>query len=314
MNDDTWAVVMAGGHGRRLRRLTRHICGDERPKQFAPLVGSRSMLRATLDRVAVAMDPGHTVVVATRDHFGYYADDMAQGLLPRVLVQPADRGTAAAVLLAAHWISWRDPEATLALFPSDHFIENEPEFMDRVQGVAEFVREQPEWMVLLGAVPDAPEPGYGWIAPGAVVGKVGGDPVCSVFRFAEKPTRDEAQVWLAAGGLWNTLVLVARAATLLDAGWQVLPELTERLARIEPFADTDDEPWALKQAYALAPGANFSRAVLESGLPGLAVSQLPASVGWSDWGTPGRIVRSLRGAAVVPPWLPEAERLAGAIA
>jgi len=105
-----------------------------------------------------------------------------------------------------------------------------------------------------------------------------------------------------------------RAATLLDAGWQVLPELTERLARIEPFADTDDEPWALKQAYALAPGANFSRAVLESGLPGLAVSQLPASVGWSDWGTPGRIVRSLRGAAVVPPWLPEAERLAGAIA
>jgi mannose-1-phosphate guanylyltransferase len=47
MGGDMWAVVLAGGQGRRLRPLIRRVCGDERPKQFAPLVGSRSMLSAT---------------------------------------------------------------------------------------------------------------------------------------------------------------------------------------------------------------------------------------------------------------------------
>jgi len=200
-----WAVVLAGGQGRRLRPLIRRVCGDERPKQFAPLVGSRSMLSATLDRVALAIDPKRTVVVAHRDHVGYFADEMAQGLLPRVLVQPADRGTAAAVLLAAHWISWLDPESTLALFPSDHFIRNEAAFIDRVQGVAAFVREHPEWMVLLGAASTEPEPEYGWIAPGAVVGRVGGDPIRRVLWFVEKPTR--------------LAVDAARRALERSAGW-----------------------------------------------------------------------------------------------
>jgi len=314
MSGETWAIVLAGGQGSRLRPLARRVCGDDRPKQFAPLVGPRSMLRATLDRVALAMDPKRTAVVALRDHVGYFADEMGQGLLPRVLVQPADRGTAAAVLLAAHWISWRDPEATLALFPSDHFIENEVAFMDHVQEVAAFVRAHPEWIVLLGAEPTEPESEYGWIAPGAAVGMVGGDPVCRVLRFVEKPTRDEAQAWLAAGGLWNTLVVVACAATLLAAGWRALPALSERLVRIQPFADSVDEPWALQQAYAFAPAANFSRAVLEPGPPRLAVSRLPAPVVWSDWGTPDRVVRSLRGGALTPPWLPDAERLAASTA
>jgi len=200
-----WAVVLAGGQGRRLRPLIRRVCGAERPKQFAPLVGSRSMLSATLDRVALAIDPKRTVVVAHRDHVGYFADEMAQGLLPRVLVQPADRGTAAAVLLAAHWISWLDPESTLALFPSDHFIRNEAAFIDRVQGVAAFVREHPEWMVLLGAASTEPEPEYGWIAPGAVVGRVGGDPIRRVLWFVEKPTR--------------LAVDAARRALERSAGW-----------------------------------------------------------------------------------------------
>jgi len=158
---ELWGVVLAGGQGLRLRALTRRVCGDERPKQFAPLVGSRSLLRATLDRVDLAIPSGRTVVVAHRSHVGYLADQRARGPLPRLILQPVDRGAAAAVLLAAHWLSWRDPEATLALFPSDHFVGNEPAFMDHVLGMAAFVQEHPERAVLAGAVPTEPETEYG---------------------------------------------------------------------------------------------------------------------------------------------------------
>jgi mannose-1-phosphate guanylyltransferase len=311
---DLWAVVLAGGQGLRLRALTRRVCGDERPKQFAPLLGSRSLLRATLDRAGLAIPSARTVVVAHASHAGYLADERARGPLPRLLVQPADRGTAAAILLAAHWVSWRDPEATIALFPSDHFVGSEREFMDRVLGVAAFVQAHPGWMVLLGAAPGGPETEYGWIEPGAAVGEVIGEPVHRVLRFVEKPARDEAEAMLAGGWLWNTLVLLVRLPTLLAAGRQALPVLSERLARIEPFADSDDEAWAVQQAYRLASEANFSRAVLEGCAPILAVSRLPAAVRWSDWGTPDRVLRSLRGAKVVPPWLSDADRRGAAIA
>jgi len=309
-----WAIVLAGGEGVRLRRLVRHVCGDERPKQFAPLVGSRSLLRATLDRVGLGIPSERTVVVAHGSHAGYLANEKARGPLPRLIVQPGDRGTAAAVLLAAHWLSWRDPEATLALFPSDHFVGNEPAFMDHVLGMAAFVRAEPEWAVLAGAVPTEAETEYGWIEPGARVGEVRGRPVHGVSKFVEKPPLDEARAMVAGGWLWNTLVLVGRVALLIEAGWRTLPALSDRLARIKPFADSDDEAWALQQAYLLAPKANFSHAVLEACPSILAVSRLPATVSWSDWGTPDRVVRSFRGAKIVPPWLEEAERLGTAMA
>ena len=73
------------------------------------------------------------------------------------------------------------------------------------------------------------------------------------------------------GGLWNTLVLVGTVDVFVELGWRALPALSDRLARIEPFADTEDEPWALLRAYLRAPEANFSRAVLEPCPPGLAV-------------------------------------------
>jgi len=310
---DLWAVVLAGGQGLRLRPLARLVCGDDRPKQFASFVNSRSLLRATLDRVALAISLERTVVVTHARHSGYLGDERARAPLPRLIAQPADRGTAAAVLLAAHWLSWRDPEAMLALFPSDHFIGNEPVFMDHVLGMAAFVRENREWAVLAAAVPTEVETEYGWIEPGARIGEGMGHPVRRVLKFVEKPPLDEARAMVGGGWLWNTLVLVGRVAVLIELGWRTLPALSDRLARIKPFADSADEAWALQQAYLLAAKASFSRAVLEACPSVLAVSPLPPTVSWSDWGTPDRVLRSFRGAKVVPPWVGDAERLGTAI-
>lgn len=123
-----WAIVPAGGEGVRLRGLTRRLYGEDRPKQYATLFGSRSLLRQTLDRVALAIPLERTVVVTLRSHAQYIAPELAGSPNPRVLVQPENRGTAAGVLFPAHWIQWRDLEATVAVFPSDHFIVKETVF------------------------------------------------------------------------------------------------------------------------------------------------------------------------------------------
>ena len=103
--DRLWAIVLAGGRGVRLRPLVQVIHGDERPKQFAAIADSRSMLRHTLDRVALRIPPERTVVVVSQEDARYVTEEFRGASRPHVLVQPADRGTAAGILLPAHWIS-----------------------------------------------------------------------------------------------------------------------------------------------------------------------------------------------------------------
>ena len=305
-----WAVILAGGEGVRLRRLTRYVSGDLRPKQFARLLGARSLLRQTLDRTARGIPWTRTAVIAHERHARYVTEEFAGLAGPRVLMQPEDRGTAAAILLAAHWISWRNPTGLTAVFPSDHFIQGEGSFMSHVRAVAAIARRNPERLVLLGAIPTDPEPQYGWVELGAPLGQVGGEPLWRVRGFVEKPPAEAARAAWARGDLWNTFVVVGAVATLLRLGWEALPTLSERLAGIEPMADTDGEPAALTHAYAGAPAANFSRAILEPYASALAVSRLPRRIRWSDWGTPERVIASLRDASLVPGWLRELDRRA----
>ncbi len=303
--DRFWAIVLAGGQGRRLRPLVERIHADGRPKQFAVLVGQRSLLRHTLDRVALSIRPERTAVVTTKSHARFFEAELLGARTARVLVQPIDLGTAAGLLLPVHWISWRDPEAVVAVFPSDHFVADDESFMRHVVSLRAVVGRHPDRIVLVAATPDTAEPGYGWIEPGVSIEKAPGPgDVRAVRRFVEKPSPEEARACFARGALWNTFVIVARAAALRDAARRALPELHERLRRIRPFAGTVGEEAAIERAYALAPAANFSQSVLAADPTRLAVSELPP-LHWSDWGTPERVITTLRREGLQPRWLGE---------
>src|SRR5258705_13979816 len=117
-----WAVVLAGGEGVRLRPLVRRAFGDERPKQFCALLGPRTLLRQTLDRVGRLIPPDRTVVVGLESHERYLAQGFGEPGGPPVLKQPQSRGTSAASLFAAQWVSAQDPRATAVFFPTSHVI------------------------------------------------------------------------------------------------------------------------------------------------------------------------------------------------
>jgi mannose-1-phosphate guanylyltransferase len=298
---ELWGVVLAGGSGIRLRPLTRVICGDDRPKQYVTVTGTRSLLQQTLDRAGLRIPAERTVVVSLEAHASQLAVTLS-GHRATVLLQSADRGTAAGVLLPAHWIRQRSADATLAVFPSDHLVIEPALFMDQVVAAGAYVDEHPSRIVLLGAEPTEPEPEYGWIEPGPVLDRSGETPMRAVRRFVEKPSPEEARACLEAGGLWNTFVFVAKAKALVAAGRQCVPRVHFVLERLIYAAGRGARRDVLQRISAALPRGNFSRDVLQNVTPMLAVATL-TGVTWCDWGSPRRVVASLERQGIRPSWL-----------
>ena len=297
-----WGVVLAGGKGTRLAGLTRRLYGEDRPKQYAVLTGRKSLLGQTLERVSLLVPPHRTVVVTMAGQGSYMTAELRhESPKPSVLEQPKDRGTAAAVMLAAHRVLAQDPNAVLMVLPSDHFVGDDEVFMAHIAEAVEFLEHRPERIVLLGAEPSEPETDYGWIELGEPVPRSGRSPVYRVSSFREKPSQATADELFRTGALWNTFVFAGRAATLVEAGRACLPSLHERLARLDSFLGTEHERWALDQAYELAQRASFSRAILERCPETLAVMRL-SGVSWCDLGTPERVARTLDRLGVRPEW------------
>jgi mannose-1-phosphate guanylyltransferase/mannose-6-phosphate isomerase len=301
---DVWAIVLAGGEGRRPRSMMRRRHGDGRPNPDGPPTASLPILRQTLRRAAMVVSPERTVVVSQAEQARYLGGDLAGLGNLHVLTQPSDRGTAAGAMLAAHWIAARASQCTVVLLPAGHLVAEAAALVAAVSEVARFVGQHPEWLVLLGLPPTGPDADHGWIEPGEPIGATAAGPVYRVRRFGEAPSVEAARKRFEAGCLRNTLVVSADLDTLIDAGRRGAPALHERFARLRPFLGTPHEPWALRQAYLFAPAADFSRAVLEPAGPRLAVAPAPGPA-WCDVGTPDRVTQVLGWLRCPPAWIPE---------
>jgi mannose-1-phosphate guanylyltransferase len=299
---DFWAVVLAGGEGVRLRSLVRSVLGDERPKQYVPIFGGRTLLGQTLDRVGIGFAVDRTIVVTMEQHAAYTAEELTGCPHPLVFAQPADRGTAAAILAPTSEVARRDPAATVAVFPSDHYIPNGHAFIGYVAEVGTWIDAHPDRIVLLGAQATEPEVEYGWIEPGEKLGDVTTGPIRAVRQFWEKPSLARAERCLRAGHLWNTSVVIGKAEALLKAGRRGTPEIIDALGEAAaPSAEIGDHARALQHAYERMPKANFSRSVLEACPDSLAVARLP-KLAWTDLGSPRRVIEVMDRLGIRPPW------------
>jgi mannose-1-phosphate guanylyltransferase len=307
-----WAVVLAGGEEVRLRSLIRGILRDERPKQYVPLMGPVSLFRHTIDRVARLVPAARTVVVSRQDQRPYLSQELERGSKPHVLFQPQDRGSGAAVLFAALWIQQHDPDAIVAVFPSDHFVAEERAFIDHMAELMAFVKQDPDRLVLAGMHATEPDPDHDWIEPGEPLGQTSSGPIFRVRKVWKQPDAEKTSRGLAAGWLWNTMTFVVRSAALLSAGRNFLPTFLERLSRAVDLEGTGNEEWAIRQAYALAPTTDLSHSLLHDCAPFLAVSKLPPVI-WSDLATPARVLKLIGALGLRPPWMVDLERRVGAL-
>lgn len=284
-----WGVILAGGDGTRLRSLTRRITGDDRPKQFCPIFDNESLLDRTRRRVAQTVAPERTVAVLTKAHERFYAPLIRQVSSRLLVVQPENRGTSPAILYSLFRIAKMAPTASVALFPSDHYVSDDEAFMAHVRVAFDGVLRRPELVILLGISPAYPETAYGWIEPDQPIFGNGQPAFFRVRRFWEKPKPVLARTLLAEGCLWNSFVMVARGATLLALIESAAPDLYHTFLGLWPVLNTHDEEAAIEALYAGLPSTNFSEQVLASRPEDLAV--LPVGgVQWSDLGEPGRVL------------------------
>ena len=298
-NQNRCAIILAGGDGRRLAEVTRRITGEATPKQFCPLIGSTSLVEQTRLRVSLAVPEDRILAVVARAHERHYRD-LLKGILPENLViQPENRGTAPAILYALLRLSKAAPDACVAVFPSDHFVSDDREFMRHVESAFDAVGSRPEMIALLGITPHAAESGYGWIEPGELV--VRRAPLFRVHRFWEKPRSDVASELLRAGCMWNSFVMVARISTLIGLIMVALPELFASFSKIQDLLGTAPEPGAIERLYKRIPSASFSDEVLERYPINLGV--LPVhGIEWSDLGEPQRVMAVLSRLRIHPEW------------
>lgn len=294
---EQFAIVLAGGDGARLRSLTRKLSGYEVPKQFCPIMGSKTLLEETFDRVSVLFDSKRTFTVLTQTHECFYAP-FVERLSTNAIVQPRNRGTAPAILYALLRIAEIAPaSAVVALFPSDHYVSDARAFMRHVGAACRVVENRPEFTVLLGISPSGPEQSYGWIEPGERVWNE--FPVHRVRRFFEKPEAELAAKLWRAGALWNSFVIVGRVSTLIATFMVALPRLYAAFHSVGPVLGTPFEQSAMERLYADLGSFNYSAQVLEKSPVHLAV--LPVSgVEWSDLGDPNRVIETWARAGVRP--------------
>ena len=295
-----WAVILAGGDGTRLKSLTRRIAGDERPKQFCPVLGQATLLEQTAARTALEVASARTLYVVNRKHQPFYELFFKHQHVSNLAVQPANRGTAPAILYSLLRIGAVNPRALVAFLPSDHYISNDLRFMAHIRAALDTARIRRDLIILLGLDPESPEVEYGWIETAE---PLGGEPgVYGVRRFWEKPNQLLAQVLQLRGCLWNSFVMVASIEALLGIMESTVPELYRCFLRVLPVLGTSDEASQIDKLYAAVEEINFSHQVLALCPERLAVLKV-TGVRWSDLGEPKRVMASLDMAGIRPHWL-----------
>jgi mannose-1-phosphate guanylyltransferase len=287
-----WAIVLAAGEGSRMAPLTRALYGHDLPKQFAALDGDRTLLQQTMNRIAPVTPPERTVVVVAEGYYDLACQQLADYRGVEIVAQPRNVGTGPGILLPLAHVLARDPEADVAVYPSDHHVRRTEPFVEAVERARTVARAAESGLALLGAAAERPATDLGWIMRGQ---RIGGqlDRAWKVHRFIEKPPESLAMLLLGAGSLWNTMVLVSRARALWALSERHIPAQTRAFADYVAALRAGTGVRAAREALYcdLAP-ADFSREVLQVA-EGLAVVPLIDS-GWFDCGTPERLFEWLK--------------------
>jgi mannose-1-phosphate guanylyltransferase len=292
---DAWAVLLAGGDGTRLQSLTRKITGDLRPKQFCRVFGDRSLLGHTRERLRPVFRDDRTMFVVTRNHEPFYSQELSGASASRVVAQPANRGTAVAIIVALLRVLEHSADAVVAFFPSDHYFANDAAFAATVRSAIGLARKHTDTPILIGAKPRWPEVEYGWIEPGTSITDEGQYRLLKVSRFLEKPPLAKARELMSTGGLWNTFVTVGHAGAFLQLLRSAIPDAVVKIA--SALASDD-----LERAYLEMDTIDFSMAVLGREPHRLLVMPDSAS-GWTDLGNPDRVIETLTQHEIKPDWL-----------
>ncbi|MDO9442430.1 MAG: mannose-1-phosphate guanylyltransferase/mannose-6-phosphate isomerase [Beijerinckiaceae bacterium] len=269
-------VIMCGGSGTRMWPESR----ESLPKQFLPLIGTRSSFQNTVLTLKRADVFARPIVISNHDYRFLVAEQLAQIQADaEIVLEPVRRDSGPAVAVAAELAFQRDPDTIVVVMAADHVVQDP-------DGLVELCKEAAKAaaggkIVTLGIRPTHAVTGYGYIRPGA---RLSADrDVMEVAAFVEKPDAATAQTYVDQGYLWNSGNFVFKAATMRGEIARFEPAMAAACAEAVSKAVCDLQFLVLdKTAFEAAPRKSIDYAVMERTT---SAAVIPADIGWSDIGT-----------------------------
>lgn len=254
-----YAVIMAGGSGKRLWPLSR----KNRPKQIIELFAGKSLLQHSVNRVKGIFDSEHILVVTNAEYADVVREHLPQIPPPNIIIEPVGRDTANAIGLAATVLNQRDPDAVMAVFSADQIIEPENVLEDAVKKALQFLRTHPYALFTFGIKPAYAHTGFGYLKCGKGSKELGKG-IFPVDAFEEKPNKSTARKFIRSGDYcWNSGMFVWRVDTILKQLQKFLPENAERLQRIGLQLNSTDFDRTLNEEFAQLEKNSIDFAVME---------------------------------------------------
>ncbi|MBE7647979.1 mannose-1-phosphate guanylyltransferase [Tenacibaculum finnmarkense] len=285
MNNNYYAVIMAGGVGSRFWPVST----QEYPKQFHDMLGTgESLIQRTFNRINQLI-PAQNILISTNECYQELVlKQLSKTSKQQLLLEPTMRNTAPCILYAALKIYAQNPDAVLLIAPSDHWIEDEIEFLKNIKTSFE-ASEKNDILMTLGIEPDAPNTGYGYIK--FEENSLEDSGVKKVKNFTEKPNLETAKEFLKSGDyLWNAGIFIWSAKSILKAFKEHLPEMFAVLNTDKKVYNTDLEADFIKKNYEKCENISIDYGIME---PSNNVHTLPVNFGWNDLGTWGSLYNKL---------------------
>lgn len=274
MQNNYYAVIMAGGVGSRFWPIST----QKFPKQFHDMLGTGdSLLQKTFKRLSKLI-PENNILIATNKKYKRLVLDQLEGINEQqLLLEPTMRNTAPCILYAALKIKQKDPEAVMIVAPSDHWIEDEKEFIKNIQTAFTACSEK-DILMTLGIQPTNPNTGYGYIEF-----EKSPEKIKKVKQFTEKPDLDTATQFLENGSyLWNAGIFIWNVKSLTKAFEKYLPQMNRIFGKGTNVYNTDFEDDFIEDNYQNAENISIDYGIMQKASN---IYTLPVDFGWNDLGT-----------------------------
>ena len=282
MNKNYYAVIMAGGIGSRFWPVST----EENPKQFHDMLGTgQSLIQNTFSRLEKLIPKENILIATNKKYKNLVLEHLPQVNENQVLLEPAMRNTAPCILYSALKIKDQNPNAVMIVAPSDHFIENEEEFVKNIKTAFNACEKQ-DILMTLGIKPSNPNTGYGYIQF-----ENSEKAIKKVKNFTEKPNFETAKQFLKQGDyLWNAGIFIWSVKSIIKSFEKSLDEMCTLFNAGNSYWNTNKEADFIEDNYGRADNVSIDYGIMEKAEN---VYVLPVDFGWNDLGTWGSLFEKL---------------------
>ena len=282
MKENYYAMIMAGGGGTRLWPLSRRA----RPKQSLRLYGDHTLFQVAVERIAPVFKRENIKILTVEDQARILETQVEWLTSDNFLLEPAPRGTASAIGLAAMSLREGDEGGVMACLTADHFIGDEELFRSLLLAAYDAATEG--HLVTLGIRPDYADTGYGYIQQGESAGRYKDFEAYQALQFREKPDQETAEAYLSSGDyVWNSGMFVWRVDRILEEIERQMPALYGVLEEIREAWDSPEREAILAQSWMGLESVTIDYGIMEGAQD---VVVLPAQgLGWLDVGDWNRL-------------------------